>query len=114
MENAFQADPDIRGVITFNVNQAMAANNYICSLPGINYEEYGIFCNNTDDAVTSLIGASAANDGTSVLRGTIINDAQVAGSDETTAVAGLLLQGKTPPYDLVQPLWTINSVGYEL
>lgn len=114
VENAFQADPNICAVLTFNISQATGASNYIVSLPGIDYSKYGVFCNNYDNAIIELIEASSANDGTSVLRGTIINGSEVPHGDELLATTDLLLRGVDTPHYIDQQLWTINSTGFEM
>ena len=112
IQNAFTYDPEIKIVFTFNVTQAIGANNYITSLDGVNLAEYGVFCGGTNADAVQMIEQAATDDG-SVIRGTIAFGGANPYEGVLNATLGLFSGTYECGVVILEPDWSINSFGYE-
>ena len=110
VEEAFTYDPEIRIVYTFNVTQAIGANNYIMSLPGIDVSQYAVFANGTNNDAPVLIEQAAENG--SVLRGTIAFGGDPMWGNVTDATLGLLDGSIEPGLVIWDPNWPVCSFDF--
>ena len=115
-QEAYTVDQDIKLIMCFSAAQAVGANNYVISMPGINIEEYGIFCTVDDNATKELVAMSSQKYSNSAVRGILVTGTEGSNiwDGEFRILKALLIEGVEEfPYVSLDPFYCYNSVGYE-
>lgn len=111
-EEAFTYDPSIKLALCFATVQATGANNYIVTMPGLDYDSVGVFCAGVDPAVNQLIDEAGNGMDTSVIRGCICFGFENLWDSTTIAATRLLLQGYETPVRLLEPIYTYTYLDF--
>lgn len=111
-ESALTYDPDIKLFLCFTTTHALGVNNYVISMPDINYDEYGIVCTGVDPDVYALIDIAAQGGSESVIRGTIAQGMENTWDGSILVLKALLFEGTETPYVFWEPIWSETYLDY--
>lgn len=110
-EEALTADPGITLFVMYIEASAIGANNYLASLPNVDFSKYAIFCTSGGEDFMTVLEMSRTNE--SAVRGTI----KYGGSDPSSLMFKttyeMLIGEHEVPYWEPEPCWSENTFGWQ-
>lgn len=110
-EEALTYDPEITLFAMYIDASAVGANNYLASLPDVDFSNYAIFCTNGGDTWRELLAMSATNE--SAIRGSICYGGADPAAGLFETAYKMLMGEESSPYWIYEQFWAENCFGWE-